>query len=83
MVKDGQGKVIQKNSRKARVCNACNLNLQICETPILWTKQSSWEGEYMSPQANAPIPAFGQADQAVVAHVDRNALYLRLQAKPT
>ncbi|DBB00342.1 TPA: hypothetical protein ACH3X1_014168 [Trebouxia sp. C0004] len=43
----------------------------------------SWEGEYVTPQADAPIPAFGQADQAVGAHVDRNALYLRLQAKPT
>ncbi|KAL3162480.1 hypothetical protein ABBQ32_010142 [Trebouxia sp. C0010 RCD-2024] len=25
LVKDGQGKVIQKNNRKARVCNACYL----------------------------------------------------------
>ncbi|DBA85920.1 TPA: hypothetical protein ACH3X1_005464 [Trebouxia sp. C0004] len=25
LVKDSQGKVIQKNNRKARVCNACNL----------------------------------------------------------
>ncbi|KAL3144251.1 hypothetical protein ABBQ32_004025 [Trebouxia sp. C0010 RCD-2024] len=25
LVKDGQGKVIQKNNRKARVCNACHL----------------------------------------------------------
>ena len=43
----------------------------------------SWEGEYVTLQADAPIPAFGQADQAVGAHVDRNALYVRLQAKHT
>ena len=40
----------------------------------------SWEGQYVILRADAPIPAFGQADQAVGVHVDRNALYLRLQA---
>ena len=41
-----------------------------------------WEGE-CNPRSDPPIPVFEQAEQAVGAHVDCNALYLRLQAKPT
>ena len=39
-----------------------------------------WEGEYVTPEADAPISAFGHADQALSADVDRNALFRRLQS---
>ena len=32
-----------------------------------------WQGEYVTPQADTPISAFGH-DQAVGARVDRNAV---------
>ena len=63
------------------VCNGFQLHLDI-QTQYDLTAPS-WEGEYVTPQADAPIPAFGQADQAVSAYVNRNALYVRLQAKHT
>ena len=46
-----------------------------------------WKGEYVTPQADATIPAIGQADQGVGAHVhmhvDHNILYVVLQSKPS
>ena len=41
------------------------------------------QGEYVIPQYVIPIPPFGQADQAVGAHVHRNTMHLRMQSKPT